>query len=271
MNSINQQLLNIIKSEELDEKLTSLVGEYSRDFNYPQTDFTKPQRDKRIQFSNEQIKFPKKHELKLKEKLAVALHAFANHELLAIEMMATAIIKFPTTNELEHKYKVGLIKAINDEQKHFKLYVNRLEELGFSFGDFPLNDFFWSKMALIKNLEEFAAVMNLTFESANLDFASFYENIFREYDDVKSANIMKVVYDDEISHVALGVNYLNHFSDKNLWDYYLKVLPFPLTPARAKGNVFNFNARKSAKLDDQFIETLKNYKDDFKITNRKEW
>ena len=59
--------------------------------------------------------------------------------------------------------------------------------------------------------------------------------------------------------------------DKDLWSYYNQNLPWPLTPARAKGKLFLEEARRKARLDDEFIQKVKGYKDEFKVTNRKDW
>lgn len=231
-----------------------------------------PGRDKSIAFSDEQVKFPGKGKLHLPEKRALAMHFFANHELLAIEMMAAAILKFPGESEEDLKMKKGLLKTIADEQKHFKLYVNRMKDFGLNFGDVPLNDFFWRQMPKIDNPSQFFSVMALTFEQANLDFADFYRHIFAEYGDEKSAKIMDIVFEDEISHVAFGRTWLNTWKQsKSLWDYYLENLPDNLTPARAKGIVLNIEARQRAGLDDHYIDSIENYRDNFKLTNRKSW
>src|SRR5690606_10733820 len=157
-----------------------------------------------LQFSEQKMKFPKSQRLNENEKKAMALHSFANHELLAIEMMAAAILVSPHKTDDDIKIKKGIFTALKDEQKHFKLYVNRLNELGFEFGDFPLNDFFWRQMPSIKSMGEYFAVMALTFEAANLDFAQYYKNVFLSFDDHKTAKILDIVLEDEISHVALG-------------------------------------------------------------------
>ncbi|MEX1099472.1 MAG: DUF455 family protein, partial [Bacteriovoracaceae bacterium] len=201
-----------------------------------------------------------------------ALHSFANHELLAVEMMAAALLIYPHHTEELRRFKRGLFKALKDEQKHFKLYVARLNEIGWEFGDFPLNDFFWRQMSKLKTPSQFCAVMSLTFEAANLDFAHFYEKVFLELGDLKTASVLKVVYEDEIGHVQLGGRYLELWrQDKSFWSYYNENLPWPLTPARSKGKLFVEEARRRARLDQNFIDKIKNYQDDFKITRRKEW
>ncbi len=68
----------------------------------------------------------------------------------------------------------------------------------------------------------------------------------------------------------LGGSFLQKFHpDENLWDSYTNNLPHPLTPARSKGMVFDYQGRVKAKLPLDFIEKQKNYHDDFIITQRK--
>ena len=79
-----------------------------------------PGRGEKIAFSSEQVKFPKKNSLKVESNRGLALHFFANHELLAIEMMAAALYCYPSRNEEDIKFKKGIVAASKDEQKHFK-------------------------------------------------------------------------------------------------------------------------------------------------------
>src|SRR5690606_40652598 len=55
-----------------------------------------------LQFSEQKMKFPKSQRLNENDKKAMALHSFANHELLAIEMMAAAILVYPHQRSEEH-------------------------------------------------------------------------------------------------------------------------------------------------------------------------
>lgn len=252
-----------------------LFSEKNIDYTQSNLDFILPKepgRVERYQFNNETVKFPKRTSFHLDEKRAVAIHFFANHELLAIEMMAAALLYYPVKNESDLLFKKGLVKTIQDEQKHLKLYLVRMRELGIEFGDYPLNDFFWRQIHELTTPTKFYSAMALTFESANLDFAKYYEECFREVEDLKSAQIMKIVFEDEISHVALGAHWLNQWrKDKNLWEYYKENLPGLMTPARAKGIHFNRDSRIKSGLDESFVSNLENYYDDFGITNRKNW
>lgn len=228
-----------------------------------------PGRKDKISFSTDQIKFPKAPNLNMVEKKAIALHSFANHELLAIEMMAAALLIYPHNNEEDIRFKRGIVSALKDEQKHLGLYIARLNELGYEFGDFPLNDFFWRQMAKLKTPAQYTAVMSLTFEAANLDFAQYYSKIFRSFGDDKTADILDIVLEDEISHVAFGSHWMKKWrEDKDLWSYYLASLPFPLTPARSKGIGFDPKIHERAMNDADFTQKLDLFEDDFKITKR---
>lgn len=263
----------LLFGESLEEKLlTSNEIDLSytdhKEIELPKT----PGRKLNFKFSEKKMKFPKGENVSDPAKMGKALHFFANHELLAIEMMASAILVYPTITKADHDFKVGLIDTIQDEIKHFKLYDQRMNELGVEFGDFPLNDFFWKHMHDLKTPSEFYALMALTFEAANLDFAIHFHHLFKKIEDNKSSAIMKIVYEDEIKHVSRGAIWLNKWrGDKSLWQYYIDCLPEFVTPARSKGQTFDQASRKKAGLPSDFIDNVKNYKDDFNVTNRKSW
>ncbi len=183
--------------------------------------------------------------------------------------MALAIARFHKIPDSKNFIK-GIIGAMKDEQKHLALYIERIRELGYDFGDFPVNDFFWKYTDKIKTPSEYLALISLTFESANLDFAYFYAKKFEEIEDFKTSKIMMEVYQDEISHVKFGEHFMGQWKgNSDLWDYYMENLVFPITPARAKGINFDFERRIHAGLDSNFQESLLNFNDEFQITNRK--
>ena len=260
--SLNSKLLAIPRSDDI------FHGKSRKIYKCP----INPGRGKKIRFSSKQLKFPKVKSFLEAEKRSMALHFFANHELLAIEMMAAFILVYPD-DEDTLKLKKGVLASLRDEPKHLKLYIDRMKDLsGVEFGEFPLNDFFWRQMSLLKSPAQFLSFMSLTIEAANLDFSLFYKQIFEKVGDLSTAKIMDIVLNDEIRHVGLGYSWLSRWKgDQETWDYYKSLLPGNLTPARGKGNIFNEEARKKAGIDDCFIEKLKNFRSDFLVTNRKSW
>ena len=129
---------------------------------------------------------------------AALLHHFANHELLAIELMALCLLRFP---EAPPAFRQSLIASIEEEQRHFQLYQKQLRRLGVDFGDLPVNDFFWRHLRGMRSLQEFTAVMGLTFEQANLDYMSHYIAAFQKIGESEITAVLEVVLRDEIGHV----------------------------------------------------------------------
>ena len=257
----------ILLGETLESKLTNSTIKWDewRDFSLPSS----PGRTGKIIFSDQKPKFPKAGQLNETDKKAMALHSFANHELLAIEMMAAAVLLYPHKTEEDIRFKKGIVTALKDEQKHLMLYIRRLNELGYEFGDFPLNDFFWRQMEKLTTPAQYLSVMALTFESANLDFAQFYRDVFKKLGDERTSQIMDIVLEDEISHVAFGAHWMKNWrKDDSLWDYYRNSLPWPVTPARSKGIEFDSELHLKAVGDNDFVKRLSEYNDDFKVTRR---
>jgi len=267
MNTYINFAQGILLGETLEEKYLDVPIDWTswKAFELPKL----PGRVGKLAFSDQQMKFPKATRLNENDKKAMALHSFANHELLAIEMMAAAILVYPHSSDEDVRFKKGILSALKDEQKHLGLYIKRLNQLGYEFGDFPLNDFFWRQMEKLKTAPQYTAMMSLTFEAANLDFAQYYAKIFRSFDDVVTAEILETVLEDEISHVAFGSHWMKKWrEDKKLWDYYMSSLPGPITPSRSKGINFDPALHAKAINDDEFISSLVSFDDNFNITKR---
>ncbi|MEI6399206.1 MAG: DUF455 family protein, partial [Pseudomonadota bacterium] len=115
--------------------------------------------------------FPTRSKLSDGRARGLVLHFFANHELLALELMAVALLKWPDAPE---GFRRGLVQTMAEEQNHMRLYLDRMKDLGVEFGEANLNGFFWKCMKDLASPMEFAAAMSMTFEQANLDFALHY-------------------------------------------------------------------------------------------------
>jgi uncharacterized ferritin-like protein (DUF455 family) len=213
-----------------------------------------------LEFSTQKGKsqFPKKAELLVPSNRGRLLHYFANHELLAIETMAFVLLRFP---EADPQFRAGVLRTLQDEQRHLSRYVKRMADFGVELGDFPLNLYFWNTLRQMKSPMDFVTQMSLTFEQANLDFALFYGNLFQtEIDDVETGELLKEVHEDEIKHVAHGMKWFSEWRNQNESEYesYQKLLPFPMTPRRARGTtVFAGASRSSAGMTADFIESIR--------------
>jgi uncharacterized ferritin-like protein (DUF455 family) len=268
---IQDACIHILNGPTLESKLTPLENVlWAWKENVVQKDYFKePGRPSNLKFSLEKMKFPKDHELKKDHARAKALHFFANHELLAVEVMAKMILVLPNTQESLF-YKKEIWKTLQDEQRHLALYRQRLNQLGFDLGDFPVNDYFWKTFKDVDSLKSYFALMALTFETANLDFAAFYEKLFVEVGDFSSSEVMKTIFQDEIFHVKLGLKFFNTLgASKTLWKNYVDSLPWPMTPARSKGIKYQLEHRELAGYPKEFTVALDQFTDGFAVTDRR--
>jgi uncharacterized ferritin-like protein (DUF455 family) len=183
------------------------------------------------------------------------LHALANHELQAIELFAWALLAFPQTPEA---FRRGLLAILADEQRHLGLYLERLRAHGAGFGDHPVTGHFWNKLEHFRTPLRFCCAMGLTFENANLDFASEYAAAARAAGDLLTADVLQTVHDEEISHVRFGWVWMRKLAagQPSAWQTYVAHLEWPLSPSRARGKTFSAEARRRAGLDEDFIRAL---------------
>jgi uncharacterized ferritin-like protein (DUF455 family) len=204
---------------------------------------------------------PRPGELQEPEARVRCLARFAHHELMAAELFAWALLRWP---ELPGALRQGLLAALADEQRHATLYLERLRAHGASLLDLaPHSDYFWRQVPAIAasphGVQAFLAAMGLTLEQANLDFALLYRDAFRSAGDEPSAAALQQVHDEEIGHVALAAHWLRELDGggRSLASIYLETVPFPLSPARAKARRFELGARRRAGLDEEFIELVR--------------
>ncbi len=221
----------------------------------------RPARPKGLGFApaEDRTPFPNALSLADETKRAVALHFFANHELLALELMALALLRFP---DADPGFRHGIARIMLDEQTHFRLYRDRSAELGVGFGEHGLNSFFWDALSGMSTPVEYVTQLAMTFEQANLDYAAFYRDLFEEFGDGSSRDVLDTVHEDEVRHLAFGLHWFERWRDpsQDLWEAWTDALPAPLGPAWGRGIDlvgFSAGARRRAGLPDRFIRQVR--------------
>lgn len=233
-------------------------------------------------------KLPRPGQLRQVEARILCLSRFAHHELMAVELFAWALLRWP---DLPPLLRRGLLAALVDEQNHCRLYLDRMAAQGGDFMTDDHSDYFWRQAPVIAASPEgpraFLSAMGLTLEQANLDFTLTYRDGFKEAGDLESAAVCQQVHDEEIAHVALAARWLDRLStpprppapdpapDDNAasdardtggagaissardLELYLATVPFPMGPARAKGKRFERGPRQRAGLSEALIEHVR--------------
>ena len=202
--------------------------------------------------------FPGLHRLEQPAERGRLLHFFANHELLATELMALVLLRFP---DAPAAFRRGVLNTLQDEQRHTRLYLDRMRACGVQFGDLPVSGYFWRAVAPMPNPLDYVATLCLTFEQANLDFAQHFARGFHIVGDADTAAVLDRIYHDEIAHVAYGLKWFRRWKnpDESDWTAFCRTLRFPLSPQRAKGFRLNLAGRRAAGLDPAFIAELNVY------------
>jgi len=204
---------------------------------------------------------------------ALLLHGFANHELLATELMALVLLRFP---DAPAEFRAGLYRTLREEQRHTAMYAKRLRECGVTFGEFPVNRYFWDAVAPVESPLDYVSRLSLTFEQANLDYAKHYAEVFAGAGDARTADLLRAVYRDEIGHVAYGLHWFRKWREPGStdWEVYRQRLIFPLSPSRAKANgaaPFNREGRLQAGLDEDFVRRIELFERSKGRTPRVSW
>ena len=184
------------------------------------------------------------------------LHSFANHELQAVELFAWALLAFP---DAPADYRRGLLRILQEEQRHTKMYIARLRSLGGELGDYPVSGYFWNKTPQITTALRFVCAMSLTFENANLDHTTESAAEILKAGDEKTAAIVEQVHDDEVGHVRFGWQWLEKLKkpEQTMWEAYCENVTWPLRPALGRGRVFDPDGREAAGMDPEFINLLR--------------
>jgi uncharacterized ferritin-like protein (DUF455 family) len=223
-----------------------------------------PKRDVGLRMSRGSERLPRPGQLTDRAHRIQCLSRFAHHELMAVELFAWALLRWP---DLPGGLRRGLLSALVDEQRHCRLYLERLEAQGGRFDTDDHSDYFWQQAPAIADSPHgpsaFLAAMGLTLEQANLDFTLTYRDGFAQAGDTESAAVCQRVHDEEIAHVALALRWLARLDPAHEESAeadlarYLDCVPFPLGPARAKGRRFDVSSRRKAGLPRDWIEHIR--------------
>jgi len=244
----------ILLTEDLGLKLAPAAGELTDEAPGPPERLLEPGRPPGLRFAT-RIDVPSIEGMPDPAQRPRILHALANHELQAAELFAWALLAFP---DAPKDFRRGLLKILDDEQRHTRMYIARVEDGGGRFGDFPVNGYFWGKIETITSPLRFLCAMSLTFENANLDHTVDYAEAARRAGDAKTAAVIERVHLDEIEHVRFGWTWLQVFKreDESAWDAFRTNLTWPLRPVKARGRTFHREGREAAGLDAEFIRRL---------------
>jgi uncharacterized ferritin-like protein (DUF455 family) len=217
---------------------------------------SEPGRPSELRAARRGERTPKQEALESPYYRARTLHAFLHHELQAAELMCWAILAFPAA---EHDFRRGLLGICLDEIRHMNLYAAHIRSLGAHVGDFGVRDWFWKRVPSCRSPVEFAAVMGMGLEAANLEYAPSFAARFRAAGDELGAQIQERIALEEIAHVSFATRWFARWTGGCDFTTWAEHLPPPLSPWVMHGQPIAEEARRRAGMPDAFVTALAAY------------
>ncbi len=156
---------------------------------------------------------------------AALIHAVAHIEFNAINLACDAASRF---QGLPAAYYADWVRVAAEEAKHFTLLQARLDALGYAYGDFPAHNGLWELAQ--QTADDFVQRMALVprvMEARGLDVTPGMMARFRKIGDTATAEVLAVILQDEIGHVAIGTRWFQYACAQRGLDpeaYYLELL-----------------------------------------------
>ncbi|CAM6037658.1 unnamed protein product [Sphagnum compactum] len=140
---------------------------------------------------------------------AHALHNLAHIELNAIDLAWDTVVRFSTASrDLDDQFFADFAHVADDESRHCLWCLQRLSELGFSYGSMPAHNL------LLRDCQKTTgsvtarlAVIPMMQEARGLDAGPRLVERLMGFGDARSASIAKHIAEEEVAHVAVGVSW----------------------------------------------------------------
>ena len=143
------------------------------------------------------------------------LHAVAHIELNAVDLHWDLIARFADTI-MPIGFYDDWVKAADDESKHFNLMCDCLESHGSFYGAMPAHGGMWR--AAEDTASDFLgrlAVVPMVLEARGLDVTPGMIRVFENAKDKKAVEALKLIYSEEVAHVAYGSKWFHFLCGKH--------------------------------------------------------
>lgn len=144
------------------------------------------------------------------------IHAICHIELNAIDLALDMVARFG--KQMPQSFSDDWLTVADDEARHFLALQERLKELGSHYGALPAHDGLWeSAQDTAENLAARLAVVPMVLEARGLDVTPMMIDRLESVEDNVSADILRMIYREEIGHVATGKRWFSYICGKNGW------------------------------------------------------
>lgn len=189
---------------------------------------------------------------------AALIHAITHIEFNAINLALDAVYRF---QDQPVEYYNDWLHVAFEEAQHFSMLRNRLQQLGYDYGDFDAHNGLW-EMA-VKTAENIIARMALVprvLEARGLDVTPGMILRLQNHGDAMTADILKIIFQQEIGHVAIGSRWFKFACEQQSLDpeeTFRKMLHRYFT-GELRGP-FQIEARRKAGFSDTELAVIQNF------------
>lgn len=144
--------------------------------------------------------------------VATLIHAVNHIEFNAINLALDAIARF---SGLPDDYYADWAKVAFEESQHFTLLREHLITLGYDYGSFPAHNGMW-EMALKTHHDPLIrmALVPRVLEARGLDVTPKMMDKLRGTGDLRAVEILAIILQEEIGHVAIGTRWFNYLCEQ---------------------------------------------------------
>lgn len=140
------------------------------------------------------------------------LHKHMHNEMQSIEMSAQSIADF---TDAPWDIRMSMARQCWDESRHTRLLYDRLRQVGGYKGEFPVMNHEWSITCNVGTLWGRIALQNRTFEGGEIDLLKQLVKMWRDADDIVTAELLEGILADEVQHVRFANQWLQRMGREN--------------------------------------------------------
>ena len=136
------------------------------------------------------------------------LHSIAHIEFNAINLALDAVYRF---QQMPSRYYSDWLKVAADEARHFQLLQARLNQVGSSYGEFPVHSGLWEMAEnTAHDVLVRMALVPRVMEARGLAVTPGMISKLEEIKDSESAQILQLIWEEEIQHVSIGSHWFQY-------------------------------------------------------------
>ncbi len=143
---------------------------------------------------------------------AALVHAITHIEFNAINLALDAAYRF---REMPRQFYLDWISVAADEARHFQLLSTRLQNMGFSYGDFPAHNGLWEMaQRTADDCMKRMALVPRVLEARGLDVTPGMIERLKAVHDDETVRILRIILEEEVRHVEIGTHWFRICCDQ---------------------------------------------------------